>query len=93
MARKSRPANLRMGFYCNKLGEHPVPECISFRSRRVKLMLVGSSLPIEEVNMERSRSFDLYLEPWLTARVPRMAEYAQRLPNSTTGSVRKWTRR
>ena len=42
-------------------------------------MLVGSSLPIEEVNMERSRSFDLYLEPWLTARVPRMAEYAQRL--------------
>jgi len=29
--------------------------------------------------MERSRSFDLYLEPWLTARVPRMADYAQRL--------------
>lgn len=29
--------------------------------------------------MDRSRSFDLYLEPWLTTRVPRMADYSQQL--------------
>jgi acyl-CoA dehydrogenase len=29
--------------------------------------------------MNRSTSFDLYLEPWLTARVPRMAKYSQQL--------------
>jgi alkylation response protein AidB-like acyl-CoA dehydrogenase len=29
--------------------------------------------------MSGSRSFDLYLEPWLTAHVPRMAEYSAKL--------------
>jgi acyl-CoA dehydrogenase len=29
--------------------------------------------------MTDSRSFDHYLEPWLTARVPRMAEYRARM--------------
>lgn len=29
--------------------------------------------------MTDSRSFDLYLEPWLTARVPRMADYSAQL--------------
>ena len=29
--------------------------------------------------MTNSTSFDLYLEPWLTARVPRMAEYSRQL--------------
>ncbi len=29
--------------------------------------------------MNDSTSFDLYLEPWLTARVPRMADYSQQL--------------
>jgi len=29
--------------------------------------------------MNDSTSFDLYLEPWLTARVPRMAEYSRQL--------------
>ncbi len=29
--------------------------------------------------MSSSASFDLYLEPWLTARVPRMSDYAQPL--------------
>ena len=29
--------------------------------------------------MSGSLSFDLYLEPWLTARVPRMADYSAKL--------------
>src|SRR5450759_2460547 len=32
-----------------------------------------------EVTMNDSTSFDHYLEPWLTARVPRMAEYSRQL--------------
>jgi hypothetical protein len=29
--------------------------------------------------MNNSRRFDFYLEPWLAARVPRMADYSQLL--------------
>ena len=29
--------------------------------------------------MTHSRTFDAYLEPWLTLRVPRMAEYQEHL--------------
>ena len=29
--------------------------------------------------MSDSTSFDFYLEPWLTARVPRMSEYSRQL--------------
>ena len=35
--------------------------------------------------MNDSPSFDRYLEPWLTARVPRMADYRQQL-----ASFRDW---
>jgi len=29
--------------------------------------------------MNESTSFDLYLQPWLIARVPRMADYSRQL--------------
>jgi len=38
-----------------------------------------------EVTMNDSTSFDLYLEPWLTARVPCIAGYRQQLADFHRG--------